>query len=404
MKLAQTHEMTSATSSPAQRKFLLAALVLWLLPLVAITVMVTLHPQKHTVTGLYHEAAANWWAGNSLYVGPGGMNYLPHFALAFAPFEAMPAPWGDITWRWLSAGLLAGGFWRLARQLRPDAPEQLFFWSSLFGLLLCLDAIRSGQANALFAALTTHAVVFLMQQRWWLATPVIFAALVIKPLGLVLLLLAPVVYRPMIWRAAMGCVIFAAFPFLFGNPHYVWSQHASLVENLRACSAVTEHRFTDINGLLRTLGLGLSDRASQLLRVLAGGATLGLWWLGARRLAEPLKGIFLLALTTAYLMLFNPMNEVNSYVILAPVLAALAAFHLKFEGPKGLGWALVFMAVTMAVLPELLRKVYGNSFALWWHPLMTLAFVALLVWRVWRRPQSESALGHVSHSTIPAAR
>jgi len=404
MKLAQTHEMTSATSSPVQRKLLLAALALWLLPLVAITVMVTLHPQKRTVTLLYHEAAANWRAGDSLYMGPQGMNYLPHFALVFAPFEAMPAPWGDLTWRWLSAGLLAGGFWRLARQLRPDAPEQLFFWSSLFGLLLCLGAVRNGQANALFAALTTHAVVFLMKQRWWLAMPVIFAALMIKPLGLVLLLLAPVVYRPMIWRAALGCVIFAAFPFLFGDPHYVWSQHAALLENLRACSAVTEHRFADINGLLRTLGLGLSDRASQLLRVLAGGATLGLWWLGARRLAEPLKGIFLLALTTAYLMLFNPMNEVNSYVILAPVLATLAAFHLKFEGPKGLGWALVFMAVTMAVLPELLRKVYGNSFALWWHPLMTLAFMGLLVWYVWRRPQAESALGHVSRSTIPAAR
>lgn len=395
--------MTSATSRPAQRKLLLAALALWLLPMVAFTVMVTLHPEKRTVTPLYHDAAANWQAGKTLYMGPGGMNYLPHFALAFAPFEAMPAPWGDITWRWLSAGLLAGGFWRLARQLRPDAPEQLFFWSSLFGLLLCLDAIRSGQANALFAALTTHAVVFLMQQRWWLATLAIFAALVIKPLGLVLLLLAPVVYRPMIWRAALGCMIFAAFPFLFGKPHYVWSQHEALVENLRACSVVTDHRFADINGLLRTLGLGLSDRTSQLLRVLAGGATLGLCWLGARRLTEPSKGVFLLALTTAYLMLFNPMNEVNSYVILAPVLAALAAFYLKFEEPKSLGWALVLMAVTMAVLPELLRTVYGNSFALWWHPLMTLVFVALLVWRMWRQPQSKSALERMSRSTVPAA-
>ena len=395
--------MTSATSRPTQRKLFIAALALWLLPMVAFTMMVTLHPEKRTVTPLYHAAAANWQAGKTLYMGPGGMNYLPHFALAFAPFEAMPAPWGDITWRWLSAGLLAGGFWRLARQLRPDAPEQLFFWSSLFGLLLCLDALRNGQANALFAALTTHAVVSLMQQRWWLATPVIFAALAIKPLGLVLLLLAPVVYRPMIWHAALGCVIFAAFPFLFGKPHYVWSQYEALVENLRACSVVTDHRFADINGLLRTLGLGLSDRASQLLRVLAGGATLGLCWLGARRLTEPSKGVFLLALTTAYLMLFNPMNEVNSYVILAPVLAALAAFYLKFEEPKSLGWALVLMAVTMAVLPELLRTVYGNSFALWWHPLMTLVFVALLVWRMWRQPQSKSALERMSRSTVPAA-
>ena len=51
---------------------------------------------------------------------------------------------------------------------------------------------------------------------------------------------------------------------------------------------------------------------------------LGLWLMEARRLGEPFRAMFLLALSTSYLMLFNPMNESNSYVILAPALGLWA--------------------------------------------------------------------------------
>ena len=203
-------------------------------------------------------------------------------------------------------------------------------------------------------------------------------------------------------RVLAGLVAFAVFPFLFANPQYVSDQHQAMIDNLRACAVVTEHRFADINGILRSLGTPLPERASQLLRVLAGGVTLGLWWLGARRVTEPLRGLFLLALTTGYLMLFNPMNEVNSYVIFAPALAAFAAYCLSAEGTRRAGWAVVFMAFTMGALPELLRKFCGNSFALWWHPTMTLMFLALMVWRVFRQPATESTFQPL-HSTDAAA-
>ena len=43
------------------------------------------------------------------------MNYLPHFAVLFAPFQKLPAPVGDILWRAGAAALLAFGLWRLAK-------------------------------------------------------------------------------------------------------------------------------------------------------------------------------------------------------------------------------------------------------------------------------------------------
>jgi hypothetical protein len=185
----------------------------------------------------------------------------------------------------------------------------------------------------------------------------------------------------------------AVFPFLFASPAYVCSQYQEAWGNLQACAVVTEHRFADINGILRTFGTVLGPSASKLVRVLAGGVTAVVWWWGARRLREPLPGLWLYALATAYLMLFNPMNEENSYSILAPALGAWAAFFLlspEARNARSLGWAIVAIALSMGLLPNIVRPLFGNHFALFWHPVMTLVFLALLGCFVWRSPAHES--------------
>ena len=103
-------------------------------------------------------------------------------------------------------------------------------------------------------------------------------------------------------------------------------------------------------------------------------------------------------------MLFNPMNEVNSYVIFAPALATFGTWYLSAEASRNIGWAMVLMAFTMGVLPELLRKYCGNSFALWWHPTMTVAFLALIVWRVFRPQHTESPLRPLRSTDAAATR
>jgi hypothetical protein len=97
-------------------------------------------------------------------------------------------------------------------------------------------------------------------------------------------------------------------------------------------------------------------------------------------------------------MLFNPMNEENSYSILAPALGAWAAFFLfSLEGrnARGLGWAIVSMALSMGLLPNIVRPLFGNYFALFWHPFMTLVFIALLGYFVWRSPALDYAYEQV---------
>jgi hypothetical protein len=284
------------------------------------------------------------------------------------------------------------------RVLFRFAPERPFFWATLAAMPLCMTSLRNGNANALFGGVTLLAIVALLNRRWWLTLGLIALVIAIKPLGVVLLLLAPLFYGPLRWRLPVALVGLAVFPFLFASPGYVCSQYQAAWGNLQACAVVTEHRFADINGILRTFGTALEPSASKLVRVLAGGVTAVVWWWGARRLREPLPGLWLYALATAYLMLFNPMNEENSYSILAPALGAWAAFFLfSPEGRRvrGLGWAIVAMALSMGLLPNIVRPLFGNQFALFWHPFMTLVFLTLLGCFVWRSPAHECACEQV---------
>jgi hypothetical protein len=99
------------------------------------------------------------------------------------------------------------------------------------------------------------------------------------------------------------------------------------------------------------------------------------------RPGEPLACLWFYALGTGYLMLFNPMTEENSYGILAPALAAWAVLFLfqpDLRAARPLGWAIAAMALSMGLLPNILHPIFGNYFALFWHPFMTIVFLAML--------------------------
>jgi hypothetical protein len=154
---------------------------------------------------------------------------------------------------------------------------------------------------------------------------------------------------------------------------------------------VTEHRFADLNGLLRTIGCPLAGKASLVVRLLAAFLFMSFCFFGCRQRDEPSRALVWLGAAAAFLMLFNPMTEANSYAVLAP---GLALFALMFLGVRDRrGWVLVMMILTMGLLPNLLRPWLGNGFALAWHPAMSLLFVALLFWQaLGEKPQAPSPL------------
>src|SRR5580658_2897849 len=288
MQVKQT--MATANSSAAvagarqalwpqnRRLALLAALLLWIVPMLVMAAMVLHNPLKHTVTlGSYHPSAENWWARQNLYVGPSGMNYLPHFAVLYSPFHFLPLRCGEILWRFCAAATLAGGLWFLTRELFGAEPERPFLWATILAMPLSLGALRNGNANAIFGGVTLLAIVAALQRRWWMAVGWMVLATALKPLGVVLLLLASIYYAPVARRLPAALLGLAVFPFFFGSPDYVLAQYREAWHNLRDCAAVSENRFADLNGILRTLGAPLSPGPSTLLRLLAGGLTALAW-------------------------------------------------------------------------------------------------------------------------------
>jgi len=346
-----------------KRPALIAALLLWAVPLLVISGMVIRRPTHRSAMKVYHQAAEDWMAQAPLYSRSLEYNYLPVFAPLFGPFHWLPVPVGDLLWRWLAAGLVASGLWRLTRGV-----DRAFLMVTVLALPLSLGALRNGQANGLLAGVLLHTVACLHNGQWWSAAGLTAAAVAVKPIALVLALLAPLVYRKAFWPLTVSLVMLAVLPFAFGAPSYVWEEHGAFLSNLRSCSAVTEHRFADLNGMLRTLGWELPPAVSVAVRVLAGLVTAFVWW-RAREMEEPSRALWFYVLATVYLMLFNPMTETNSYVVVVPALALWAERILSQPAARALGWVLVGIVVAMSVLSP---TRFG--FKLFWYPAMTLAF------------------------------
>ena len=378
-KHVPTH--TSPDSPPAASDWRWRALAgfLWIVPLVSFAVTIITRPGKRTVVPLYQEAVQNWWQRLPLYHGPTGMNYLPHFAVLFGPYEWLGRALGEILWRGTAAAGLAAGLWLFCGEKAGPDRGKTFFLLSLLTLPLCLPALQCGQANAELGAALLLAAWCLRRQHWNTAVGLLWLATCIKPLGLAAIGLAWAAYPQLWWRLALGLPVFIGLPFLFAPPDYAGRQYLGAWENLRQCAEVTEHRFADLNGLLRTFGTALMGKASFAARALAGGALMLVCWRASRREREPHRALIWLGCAAGYLMLFNPMSEENSYVILAPALSLMAWWAYNFSA-KPTAWIFAGMVLTMGVLPELLRPLCGNRFALAWHPAMTLVFLAIIAW------------------------
>ncbi|HKD16426.1 MAG TPA: glycosyltransferase family 87 protein [Thermoanaerobaculia bacterium] len=383
--------MVTGEAEAVRRRDFAIGLALWLLPLVVVAVMVARDPSRRSVTPVFHLASERWWARSDLYADPRGYHYLPQFALLFAPFHALPAPLGDLLWRGLSVGLVLWGLAAFLRRTGSGEPGRRFLVACALALAPCLGAVRNGQTNLAFAGLCMLLAAMLAADRPGAAALCLVALVALKPLGLVLVLLAPWFYRRLIGPLAAGLAAFVALPFAAAPAAYAAAQYRNAWAHLSGWSVTTESRFADLTALLRTAGWTLPVPASLALRAAAGLITLLLWWRAASRSREPWRALTLVLLGTIYLMLFNPMTEKNSYAIVAPAFAVAAAVFLDRPETRRAGNALAFVLVSVGVLPELLWRVSRN-FGLWWDPLTVLAVAIALSTAILRRGDAFAAV------------
>lgn len=383
--MAQDNQTVSPDSVPytVGNRWCFVAWAMWLLPLLVISCMIVADPLRRTVTPVYHQAVEDWSTRQPLYTGLNGMHYPPHFVPMFWPFHLAGNIVGDILWRFTAAAGLVTGLWLFGGAIGGQNKWRTFVLLSAIALPLTLPALQNGQANAHLGAVFLLTAWCLKTKRFGWAAALLWLATSVKPIGIAAMGLAWAAYPQLWWRLAIGVPVFLGFPFLFGPTSYVSGQCIAAWNNLRECSDVTENRFADLNGLLRAIGIPLAGKASLAVRALAGALLMVVCWRASRRESEPHRSLIWLSSATGFLMLFNPMTEANSYVILAPVLGLMAWWELNC-GAKWIGWLFASMALSMGLLPNLLHAFFGNYFALAWHPAMTLGFLSIITLQLFK--------------------
>jgi len=352
------------------------AWAMWFVAFAVISAIVWPAPLRHSDCWNYYQPATDFWAGKNLYRFnrvTDGFLYLPQFAVLYTPFMRLGHPLGDIVWRGAGLSLLAAGLWRMSAALAPGRKWFIFALATAGTLPAAIASLRNGEANLHIAGMMLLAAVGLRARRWGWATFWLAGGLVVKPLMMVMLLLAGAMYRPMRARLTIALIIVAAAPFLFQSPHYVEPQYHDYARWMNLASQ-PQDLYCNIRGLLGKMGWTMSQPVLRITGFLAAMTALGLCLLAKRRRDESDAAIFLLGFAACYLMLCNPKTESNSYVILAPVVALPAAMLLAIEDRPRAAIGLYFLSFLLICDFWAYRPTEN-----WLKPLTALIVAVLLV-------------------------
>jgi alpha-1,2-mannosyltransferase len=305
------------------------AWIVWGLFALIVCAIVAVQPDRRTVTPEYRKASEKWWSSQpGIYRGKTGYLYLPQAAVFYTPFRVLPKRVGEPLWRLAMLGALAGALWWGARRLGGEKSGTFFLFATLLILPASLASARNGQVNMALAALYLFAALSLAERRWWLAAACLSVSLGLKPISLAPMLLAAAAFPRLALPLAASLAGLLALPFAHPDPAYVLGQYRDFVWCLSESSRPLGHSMCDLAGMLKTFGFQPDDRWMFAVRAAAALAALVLALRAARR-PDPVRAaltVFLLG--AAYLMVFNPRTETNSYVILAAFTALGGALEM----------------------------------------------------------------------------
>jgi hypothetical protein len=247
-------------------------------------------------------------------------------------------------------------------------------------LPLAFSCFRNGQSTVLIAALMMIAVADLADRRWVRAAAWLSLGLALKPLVVVLTLLAGALYKPARGSLLAGTAVVLASPFLFQAPGYVASQYQSCAASLQATARMgVDSYWAHFFGMLKVAGVSVSSSVQTGIRLLAAGGTLWLCRLARERYPAGQAAVWLYALAVCYLMLFNPRTENNTYAMLGPAIAVFCGQALLVERRPKVAAALAAAAVAILGSHQLTRGITPPSQSVWLAPLVCAGFVGFLV-------------------------
>ncbi|MBI5323417.1 glycosyltransferase family 87 protein [Bradyrhizobium sp.] len=276
----------------------------------------------------------NFWSSKPLYVlnGLHGFHYLPIMLVIGTPLSWVSIPVAGTIFDLLSIGFLAFSVYRLAEAVAPKHPASAAGSILLASVVAATNSVVLLQMQTPMTAAMICAAVAGMEGRWRaLAAWLVFASAV-KPLAIVMAMLAFVTVPQTRIPFAVGFAVLLAAPFGFQDWNYLLAQYREYVGQLSTITNAVPGQWyaqTEISTLLKTLGLDLGSTARLAIRVGAAIGVLVLAWRIAAMGVARATAFALLILSTCYIGLFNPRQENVSFIIVAPGIAALAMLYLQ---------------------------------------------------------------------------
>lgn len=363
------------------------AWVMWGILLVVICVIIGLakDPVKQkSVTGNYRTACVAWWDRQPIYQiddpeNIDGFLYFPQAAILHTPFSYGPPVVGEWLWRCVILSVFVAGVWRLSRLAREDHRPDYFAVISFLAVFSVAGNLRNGQSNLLMAGTMMLAAADIYDKSWWKATLWIVLGVLLKPLGMVMLLLVGALYfKPMARRLAVGLVIGAALPFITAPWEYALAQHVDFVTKMRAAGD-PNRMFADFKGMLDNYLIPVPGWLMFVIRALMALATLGLIWIARQRFGDQVGALALVAGATVYLMLFNPRTEGLSYVALAPIMGVFFCRSIWQSRNLAVAIWLGTVCVLFGLEYELISK-HIKAGPGWFKPPMAVLFGGYLIY------------------------
>lgn len=376
------------------------AWVCWIVYAIALASFVARDVRNRSVVPAYRGAALAWLHSEPCYKLDSihGFLYLPSSAVLTTPFALLPATAHELAWRVFSILVLALAVRRLAKILSPITGEETFLPMTLMVLPVSVGSAMAGQMNLVLAASLAMAAADLYDRRWnrcalWLAL-----GFALKPQMAVMVLLVGALYRPMRWRAGLALVAALALPWVTQVPTYAWNQYQLCWQklNLAGNPEDAHARFNDLFGLVQSLGITAPENIQWPIRAVAALFTLLAGYIAVRRKDALHSAVSLLALTGAYLMLFNPRTEGGSYVIVAVPLAVYGIWAGQRDRSVARSLLLILMVIGWTLAYDIAHGLFQawrflinpNStfnFRYWLSPALGVVFAVYTGWAILRK-------------------
>jgi alpha-1,2-mannosyltransferase len=202
----------------------------------------------------------------------------------------------------------------------------------------------------------------------------------LKPLIIVLILLAAVLYPRTSWRMVLAMLALWVLPLLAQRPDYVLEQYRQSVQMLHDATAFgPSTQFPHLFWVLHTAGVEIPAAGQNSLRLLAAALTLAFCWVAQRKCSAAQAGVLLYTMAVIYLLLFNPRTEHNGYCLLA---VSLAIYIAQAVAARSWLVAAALIGIAIAMLASYPLGQFVPT--VWLKPLVCILFLAIALGQFWR--------------------